>query len=416
MVEQADVDLSAPDARGPDLVVKQADVDLFSQNLLPAPKVHACLKCLPGLQADKMCDPEFLRCLAQATNSAIFQVDAVQAVVAAAWQQSRMATALEVASDVLAVPLLVFISWSLQTSQSGHDLSVWAFAATVWVLWLHAKRSLEELVQFLLFLRNACLHALQSQSEGSGSLCSIHRCSCCCLVVDVIYGLFGYADFDNIADAVYLLVGWFAIVQRLLIGDELAKPLMSAFCALAWLRALYSLRGESWLGPRLLPILAAVKDTVTFFLVAAVCILAATHAYYTLEISQINTDASRGYSMYLAFMQVVRLSLFVDFSLYDQGRFEGLASTQNAMNATTTVKPTPLQTEDYFWVHVLFHVVGVGITVLLMNLLIGVLGQNFDFYQDQNQKLFQRARAKMLWELSCRPWAQAREQELGSRL
>ena len=115
--------------------------------------------------------------------------------------------------------------------------------------------------------------------------------------------------------------------------------------------------------------------------------------------------------MYVAFMQVVRLTLFVDFSLYDQGKFEGLASMQNG---TTTATPALLQTEDYFWVHVLFHVVGVGITVLLMNLLIGVLGQNFEFYQDQNQKLFQRARAKMLWELSCRPWAQAREQELSS--
>ena len=401
----------APDVPGPDLVVEQAHVDLSSQNLLLAPKVHACLKCLPGLRANDVCDPDFLRCLAQATNSAIFQVDAVQAVVAAAWEQSRMATALEVASDVLTVPLLVFISFSLQTSQSRHGWSAWAFAAAVWVLWLHAKRSLEELVQFLWFLRDACVDACQSQSEGRSSAYNIHRCSCCCLVVDVVYGLLGYVDFDNIADAVYLLVGWFAIVQRLLIGDEVAKPLMSAFCALAWLRALYSLRGEAWLGPRLLPILAAVKDTATFFLVAAVCILAATHAYYNLEILEINTNASEGYSMYVAFMQVVRLTLFVDFSLYDQGKFEGLASMQNG---TTTATPALLQTEDYFWVHVLFHVVGVGITVLLMNLLIGVLGQNFEFYQDQNQKLFQRARAKMLWELSCRPWAQAREQELSS--
>ena len=39
-----------------------------------------------------------------------------------------------------------------------------------------------------------------------------------------------------------------------------------------------------------------------------------------------------------------------------------------------------------------------------MNLLIGVLGQNFELYQDQSALLFQRARAKMLLEIKARPW------------
>ena len=56
------------------------------------------------------------------------------------------------------------------------------------------------------------------------------------------------------------------------------------------------------------------------------------------------------------------------------------------------------------WAHVLFYVTGIGITVLLMNLLIGVLGNNFELYQDQSEVLFQRARAKMLLELQVRPW------------
>lgn len=88
---------------------------------------------------------------------------------------------------------------------------------------------------------------------------------------------------------------------------------MSLFCALAWLRLLYStlvlsilrlatgLRGESWLGPRLLPILAALKDTFAFFLVTAICLLAATHAYYNL---QVRYEPS---PVYAAFMQVMRL-------------------------------------------------------------------------------------------------------------
>ena len=56
------------------------------------------------------------------------------------------------------------------------------------------------------------------------------------------------------------------------------------------------------------------------------------------------------------------------------------------------------------WAHVLFYVTGVGITVLLMNLFIGVLDNNFELYQDRSDELFHRARAKILLELQARPW------------
>ena len=52
--------------------------------------------------------------------------------------------------------------------------------------------------------------------------------------------------------------------------------------------------------------------------------------------------------------------------------------------------------------HALFYFTGIGITVLLMNLLIGVLGNNFELYQDRSDVLFQRARAKMMLELRDR--------------
>ena len=60
--------------------------------------------------------------------------------------------------------------------------------------------------------------------------------------------------------------------------------------------------------------------------------------------------------------------------------------------------------ENKVYVHTLFYFTGIGITILLMNLLIAVLGQNFELYQDQSEVLFLRARAKMMLELSGRPW------------
>ena len=74
----------------------------------------------------------------------------------------------------------------------------------------------------------------------------------------------------------------------------------------------------------------------------------------------------------------------------------------SSVPTTRTTVPSALALQ--VWAHALFYVTGIGITVLLMNLLIGVLGNNFELYQDQSDVLFQRARAKILLELQARPW------------
>ena len=58
-----------------------------------------------------------------------------------------------------------------------------------------------------------------------------------------------------------------AMVQLGIHSPELEpwKPWMAVF-AVSWLRLLYSLRGETWMGPRMLPIVSAIQDTVAFLL------------------------------------------------------------------------------------------------------------------------------------------------------
>lgn len=124
-------------------------------------------------------------------------------------------------------------------------------------------------------------------------------------------------DFDNLADVAYITIGWCAILRQAS-DPSLEKPFMAVFSGLAWLRALYTFRGEIWMGPRLLPILSAIKDTQAFFMVTGTCILAAAHAYHNL---QMKTEPSPSYA---AFLQVIRLGIFGDFDLYE---FEGLDPT-----------------------------------------------------------------------------------------
>eukprot|EP00435_Cladocopium_sp_Y103_P019356 s2919_g4.t1 len=213
-------------------------------------------------------------------------------------------------------------------------------------------------------------------------------------------GRLNLLEFDNLADMAYIVAGWVAIVRQTFDPAKLEKPWMSIFSAMTWLRALYSLRGETWMGPRLLPIISALKDTLAFFLVTWTCILAAAHAYYNLQMREEPTPA------YAALMQVVRLGIFGDFDLFE---FEGLDTTYkpNGQLGEGDQEWEPVDPDpgpNYVEAHILFYITGVGITVLLMNLLVGVLGQNFELYQDRSAVLFLRARAKMMLELQARPW------------
>ena len=333
--------------------------------MFTAPPVVVQLRVLEGMSAADACHLELLKSLAEAPNKAVFQTDAVEAVVSAAWQQYRLQTVLEATFSILTVILLCVASYSSKIGQSASAGALWGIFA------LHIKRTVEEVWQYV-------------HCTTCGK---VHRARC--------------LDFDNIADLVYLLVGWIAGVRQML-QDELEKPFMPCFCALAWIRALYTLRGESWLGPRLLPILSAIQDTKAIILVTAICTFAATHAYYCLQIRQ---SPSPLHAVYVAFLRVVRLSVFdesnlnefettygEDFNISEGDISDGFAEDEPAFDF------------DYMWIHGLFHATRIGITILLMNLSIGVLGQNFELYQDQSPQLFQRARARMMWELGRRPW------------
>eukprot|EP00913_Durusdinium_trenchii_P022581 g21208.t1 len=125
------------------------------------------------------------------------------------------------------------------------------------------------------------------------------------------------------------------------------------------------------------------------------CILAATHAYYNLQLRE------EPIPTYGAFLQVMRLGIFGDFDLFE---FEGVDPTYKLGEGEEWEPQDPEPGATFVWAHALFYFTGIGIAILLMNLLIGVLGQNFELYQDQSAMLFQRARAKMLLELQARPW------------
>ena len=357
--------------------------DLSQENLLWAPEVAVMLKVLPGVTGSDAINEEFLQTLAHTPHERIFETDAIQAMILVAWQQERFWTWLEILSCTTMVISLCLSSHGFRHGELMlAERFLWPAAV------LHSKKSLNELVQLLAHLRKKLF---KNDYENLEYYEPYSR-----RFWDRWYSR-SYINFNNLADLLYIGSGWAAIGRQLSRPSNLEKPCMAIFCALSWLRLLYCLRGETWMGPRLLPILCAIKDTFAFFFLMTICIVAASHAYYTLEIRD------EPWPTYAALMQIVRLGIFGDFDMFE---FEGLDPIYTSNDADTAyiLKPQdPDPGPHYPWVHALFYITGVGITVLLMNVLISVLSESYNRYAKQAVGEFFRARVNILVELQGRP-------------
>ncbi|CAE7522885.1 unnamed protein product [Symbiodinium sp. CCMP2592] len=186
---------------------------------------------------------------------------------------------------------------------------------------------------------------------------------------------------------------------------ELEPVLLPLFCSMYWLRLVYSLHGERWLGPYLLPIISAVRDTGPFFFVTSLCIAGATHAYVIM-----NPRGEDEYPIYSSFLHTVRLAIFGDFDMFE---YQGQDTTfQLVENEWVPNDPSPTDLGwyrdilyglygPYISLQLCFFCTGIGITVLLM--LIAILGQNYEMHQGRAQVLFMQARARMLLEMVMEP-------------
>jgi hypothetical protein len=168
-----------------------------------------------------------------------------------------------------------------------------------------------------------------------------------------------------------------------------------ALCAfMRWVHLLWETRAWRFLdvGARMLPILEALRDTLGFLVVLGVSVAGAVHAYYILGARADPTP------LYAAFMQMFRLTVLGDFDLFE---LEGQDVVFDSDGAILEPRdPTP--GELYIYIHALFYI-GSFIFVMLMSLLVGVLGSNYDRYESQSERLYYRELARMSVEYRGRP-------------
>eukprot|EP00439_Symbiodinium_sp_Y106_P082777 s301_g22.t1 len=338
---------------------------LHEQNLFDAAEVGVTLLEMPVL-APVACERMVLAAVAETANEEIAATDTVDALVAAAWLQMRASTALDILLMLVSVVCLCLVSYAYRHGGVDAMPALWILAI------IHTKEALEWLVQAGYFSWSKCCGRYEEAAVG----------------------------LESLADLLYLVTGYLGIVRQIELR-ELEQSFLPVFSAMAWLRLLYSLRGERWLGPRLLPILSAVRDTQAFFLVTVLCLASATHAYFIL-----NPRGEDPLPIYSSFTHTVRLGIFGDFDLFEyQGQDTTFAVDATGEWVPNDPVPDEIGYPSFVYLQVVFFLTGVGITILLMNLLIGVLGQNYEIHMDRAQVLFVRARAKMLLEHRGRPQA-----------
>eukprot|EP00439_Symbiodinium_sp_Y106_P033010 s5089_g3.t4 len=351
-----------------DRAKKPEEVDGFNlswHNMLYAPEVQVSLRSLP-IAAPLACKPSVLAALAETANEETLQTDAVEAITAAAWLQLRVATGVDNFLNCVALGCLCLVTWACRKQDMDAQPALWVLAM------IQIKEGVELL------------------SKG----CLVH--------VDRVNGkdlkLLGDADIsfvhpapslETLVDLFFLVAGSFAIYRQMDICSvgELEPIFLPGFCSMYWLRLMYSLH------------------TGAFFFVTSLCVASATHAYVIM-----NPRGDDVYPIYSSFLHTVRLAIFGDFDLFE---YQGQDTKFKLVNdAWEPDDPSPKAVgEDpaspyrpYIYLQLCFFGTGIGITVLLMNLLIAILSQNYEMQQDRAQGLFVQARARMLLEVQRRPW------------
>ena len=206
------------------------------------------------------------------------------------------------------------------------------------------------------------------------------------------------ADPRNMVDVVLFLLEIVGLAALISWEDlEWQRGLLATWCIVKWFRVMYSLRGFELFGPRILPILSALKDTTAFLILMGFCLLSFTHAFYAL-----GTHDNLPHWIYGAFLPVFRLGVIGDSDLDELAGVNTVFGNENGIWAPQD--PDPLVSPMYTYVLMLYLFANLVITVLMMNILVGILGANYERYEEQSQVLFVRERARMITILSARPY------------
>jgi hypothetical protein len=183
----------------------------------------------------------------------------------------------------------------------------------------------------------------------------------------------------------FSLANWDPVLH----GNKAQRTIIALLILVMWAGLVYRISVFHLFGPRVLPILRAVLDTMPFFVILMLAMIGFTHSYYALRILRDNEPDPADAHLFAYFRPVWALALIGDIHTES---IEGY--TEHNDDRSTS----PLETAQF-----LFFGTTLVVSVLLMSILIGILGSNYDRYVIQSQSMFSQHRAREIDFLSHLP-------------
>ena len=295
---------------------------------------------LPGLHRN----PEVLWVLASGVNDRVFDEKGAHAIINLAWRETYRVHVLSFALDLLVA--CVFWSLAFLMNKEYEWLEEWM----VWPCLIVAA---------LAWLRNAWMEFLQ------------------CLGFHAYGKLREYfLSLETLADAfrifltgfslTVLVIDWKACAER----QEL-RLIFAITGFVRWLRVLNTLKGFESTGKPMLPILQAIPATVPFFFVVFCWFAGFLHMYYSFGLM----------SWWQSMMIMWRLGFLADFS-------------RNEMRNVTLLSRGK---EDWEWpVDIVLVAMGFSMSIIMMNILIGVLAESYNRGWEHRERLFLLERSRLV--------------------
>eukprot|EP00403_Amphidinium_massartii_P021813 CAMPEP_0178400016 /NCGR_PEP_ID=MMETSP0689_2-20121128/15572_1 /TAXON_ID=160604 /ORGANISM="Amphidinium massartii, Strain CS-259" /LENGTH=774 /DNA_ID=CAMNT_0020020799 /DNA_START=68 /DNA_END=2392 /DNA_ORIENTATION=- len=324
-------------------------------------------KMRPGLR----CSTDVLRALAEVPGQSTWQTLAARGVIAHAWNNAFPLFCCDMVLCAFRLWLLVWLTYKMHHLQFP-PLAIWGLCFFTTCDFILAVVNLGDTVCMALkqhdagdTMRQAVKHheaddAMRKafrQHDAEDAVRMVPRLSRVHL-----YNLF------------CLMVVCFEGLACLMVSQGLRRGLqnrltLATWVACKWLHFAWHLRGTRLVGKRMLPVVYALGDVAGFLIVCLFALIAAIHMYYVLG------DKGSFDVLKFDFDVVYRLVVLQDFEN------DELHSTNRSLE---------------LGIQIFFYVVSASLSIILMNLLIGVLGNNYDRYADRGEELCMRGRAAIL--------------------
>mmetsp|Transcript_53442 Transcript_53442/g.127450 ORF Transcript_53442/g.127450 Transcript_53442/m.127450 type:complete len:760 (+) Transcript_53442:82-2361(+) len=295
-----------------------------------------------------LCSTEVLRALAEVPGQSTWQTLAARAVIAHAWNYAFPLFCFDMGLCAFRLWLLVWLTYKMHHLQFP-PLAVWTLCVATGCDFCLALLNLIATVCFA--WRDGETTRQKNRRPFAGLLRRVH-----------IYNFFcvGVVVFEGIA--------CYKVSQGLRKGLQ-NRLTLATWVACKWLHFAWHLRGTRLVGKRMLPVVYALGDVAGFLIVCLFALIAAIHMYYVLG------DKGSFDVLKFDFDVVYRLVVLQDFEN------DELHSTNRSLE---------------LGIQIFFYVVSASLSIILMNLLIGVLGNNYDRYADRGEELCMRGRAAIL--------------------